>query len=61
MKFEYHVAIGGFEESNDLTRRLNELGEEGWEAIGFAGDAKGDQFTVLLKRPKKGKPKEATW
>ena len=50
MAFEYHLEIGKFEEFNDLTQRLNKLGEDRWEAVGFAGDAKGDRVTVLLKR-----------
>ena len=49
-KWEYQLEIGKFEGFNELTPRLNKLGDEGWEAIGVT---EYDQdFTVLLKREK---------
>jgi hypothetical protein len=59
-QWEYLLEIGTFEEFNDLTKRLNELGIDRWEAVGISGDGKADDFTVLLKRAKKKKSK-ATW
>ena len=50
VKWEYQLENGSFEGSNALTARLNELGYEGWEAVGISADD-GD-FTVLLKRHK---------
>jgi hypothetical protein len=61
MQWEYQLETGKFEEFNDLTKRLNELGKEGWEAVGIAGDSQADQFTVLLKREKKSESTSATW
>jgi hypothetical protein len=61
MQWEYLLEIGTFEEFNDLTRRLNELGIDGWEAVGISGDGKADDFTVLLKRQKKPEAQSATW
>ena len=60
MQWEYQLEIGTFEEFNDLTKRLNELGLDRWEAVGISGDGKADDFTVLLKRAKRKKSK-ATW
>jgi hypothetical protein len=56
-QWEYQLEIGKFEEFNDLTKRLNELGNDGWEAVGIAGDAEADNFTVLLKRVKEPQQK----
>lgn len=50
VKWEYQFEIGKFEGFNGLTSRLNELGDEGWEAVGISQDT--DDFTVLLKRHK---------
>lgn len=55
-KWEYRFEIGKFEEFNALTKTLDELGEDGWEAVGITGDVKGDEFTVLLKRTKTPAP-----
>jgi hypothetical protein len=56
MRWQYHLEIGTFEEFNDLTERLDKLGDEGWEAAGITGD--GD-FIVLLKRAREENRPEA--
>ena len=53
--WEYDVEIGKFEELKEMIERLNERGKDGWEAVGIAGDAKADNFTVLLKREPRAK------
>ena len=47
-QWEYRIVIGHFEEFHDLTARLNELGDDGWEAVGLSEND--DDFAVLLKR-----------
>lgn len=53
-KWEYEVI--GFPIPIDI-RRLNDLGEQGWEAVSWAFLQTGTgllqvEFTILLKRPK---------
>jgi hypothetical protein len=53
MNWEYTIEVGGYE-NDDILPKLNELGNEGWEALTMtANDAEGDTaYTVLLRRAK---------
>jgi hypothetical protein len=57
MNWEYNVQIGRFDQMNDFLNHLNQLGADGWEAVGFAvrrnESAADDEYVVLLKRQKK--------
>jgi hypothetical protein len=52
MQWEYDLEVGSFEEWHDLIDKLNQLGGQGWEAVGLATDAEGEHFSILLKRKK---------
>ncbi len=51
MQWEYTVSIGTAGEPGELLKELNQLGSEGWEAVGPI--EAGQNQAVLLKRQKK--------
>lgn len=58
MQWEYTVSIGTAGEPGELLKELNQLGAEGWEAIGSI--EAGQSQTILLKRQKQPAPKTST-
>lgn len=46
-KWQYHQINA---ESTTLKGRLDEAGQDGWEAVGMTEDAEG-MYTVVLKKP----------
>ncbi|MDQ3212163.1 MAG: hypothetical protein M3Q85_05785, partial [Acidobacteriota bacterium] len=58
MQWEYTVSIGTAGEPGELLKELNQLGAEGWEAIGSI--EAGQSQTILLKRQKQPAPKPST-
>ncbi|HTG15722.1 MAG TPA: hypothetical protein VK747_10685 [Blastocatellia bacterium] len=54
-KWEYEIVLGNPTYVNTSISRLNQLGQQGYEVVGFTatGDQNGNQlFTVLLRRVK---------
>jgi len=45
-KWAYQIVGGGLHSKDDLTDKINKLGEDGWEAVGMT------QGTVLMRRGK---------
>jgi hypothetical protein len=54
-QWEYHVlTVGTFfkgVKDNELEALLNQLGEEGWEVVGFRSVENSNQSQIIAKRP----------
>jgi hypothetical protein len=54
-QWEYHVlTVGSFfkgVKDSDLEALLNQLGEEGWEVVGFRTIENSNQSQIIAKRP----------
>ncbi|MEW6094297.1 MAG: DUF4177 domain-containing protein [Chloroflexota bacterium] len=54
-RWEYHVlTVGTFfkgVKDSDLEALLNQLGEEGWEVVGFRTIENSNQSQIIAKRP----------
>ena len=54
-QWEYHVLTAGsfFKgvKDGELETLLNQLGEEGWEVVGFRTIENSNQSQIILKRP----------
>ena len=51
--WEYKRVEVKYNNINDLTEKLNSLGQEGWEIIYYHEES--SKITLLLKKPKHGK------
>lgn len=53
-RFEYRsLTFGGVlktAKSDDIEAQLNELGQEGWEAVGISNDSSGRLQVLLMRR-----------
>lgn len=56
MMWEYKVET--FEMWEDMEVALNELGQGGWEMVGFSGEP--SYYVIVVKRPKVWEPGKST-